>query len=404
MIKGLMGSVGVRFLAIPISFAINVVLARSLDIIEFGIYSYIIATVSLFMMPAFTGWSTYLIKITRRTTSLLAERRNLVLGTLVICGISSILCSLFLMFTTDYSAPLYVFVFLLSFLFPLTINLSSVLRSNGYKSIGQVPDSLVKPFVFLILITLLGFFSNINVGTVVFFQLVSIIIALLFCCILIRLKIYGWAQALTVSKNRFLEITRSGFPFLSIAIVTSINNNLPMIYIGNLSNIESVALYKIASQASSVVNVFLAGVLAWTAPFISEAELKGRFIIKRLITITLVSLLVTIFVSVALYVFSAEIITMFYTIKYIVAVSALKLLVINEIVLCGFLIMHQFLVMRFTLKYSIAGVIASIITNLALAPILIPEYGAEGAAMAVLASSVVWFLVSYFMIYKVIND
>ena len=343
MLSGIFGSLGVRVLAIPISFALGVLLARSLGVDSFGRYSYLISCISLFMMPIFTGWSNFIIKKITDKKSDTNFISHMVKYTFYINIIFSLLVLGFVCISVDIAIIDACLVFLISLFFCQVVNIGSIIRALGWKVVGQIPDSLIKPFLFLVFTSVMFIFNLSNISFVLLAHFLSLFLSLIFALFLLT-RLRGVHSFISENNNvRFSNIVIMALPFLTISVLNSANTNLPAVFLGIISENQGVASYKVAQQMSSLANICLAGVLAWTAPILNNNATGNTEIKSIILKTTGLSLLPTTVIVLIFYFFSEEILTLVYGIDYAVATEPLVILALNEFVLCLFLVCQQLL-------------------------------------------------------------
>lgn len=215
----------------------------------------------------------------------------------------------------------------------------------------------------------------------------TVISAVLF--FVVNLSITRGYFSFTFSKKRMLELLQFGVPLVPYGITVYLIQNSARYFLSYFSSLEEVGLYSLAFQITSVLSVFFIGTgLAW-GPLIystyKEANIKAVY-----------SKLTDYFVSLALFLvtglslFSREILMVFATSQYSRAYVVIPFLALYfTFFYIGLRMSFGINIARKTFHFTWISVLTAAL-NIGLNFLLVPPYGMIGAAIAALASSIVW--------------
>jgi O-antigen/teichoic acid export membrane protein len=385
ILKSLTGSLSVKVLGMIGAFGLGVVLTRMLGLEQYGLYSYIISIISLFAIPSYTGWTNSLIKSINDNV---LKKKHIICYTFGLNLVIALAALIFVNFSITKLNFTYLEILLLAFLFAIPANFGGVLRSSGFKILGQLPDVLIKPYLFLFLLFILYFLKDdISVSNVLYTQAVCLFLISIILLFIIQNKV-----SLKVSISNNSKIIKIAIPFMLVGFANSINSNLPVILTGNFSTIDDVGLLRVAQQNTAIINISLSAVLAWLAPDIDINKTEKKVLKNKIYLGMLFSLIPALILAVILITFSEDILLLLFGESFVEASSLITILSINEIILCLFLIFQLFLNMSGYQKYCLYTLLKVITLNIICCFILIPLYGSIGAALASLISNIVWML------------
>ncbi len=398
LLRGSLGSAGIKAIYFLVQFSVGVILARVLGPKALGIYAFIMALVHLFVVLSQFGFPAFLVRsiAVNRSSGNYAELKGLILGAGQIVLILSLLLS-FMAFlwlvrpgqtTNDiYASALIVALLLLPFL-SLTATFSGATRGLGNVIISQLPESIIRPTIFLILLLLivrLG--ATLEAKEALMTYACSALIAMASSMILLRhcLSREIWL-ATPIIKHR--EWMRQSFPFLLLAGAQVLNHHIDVLMLGVMTAQEQVGLYRVAIQVADGLGITLFAISVVIAPQLARLHALSDWsrIQKVLVYSHRGGALVMLPLGVTLAVLSIPFLTFIFGEKYSTASGALEILVLGKIAYAtvGFV----GLALSMLGRAGVAAVITflTVIINVTLNALLIPRYGIEGAAMATVIS------------------
>jgi len=191
-------------------------------------------------------------------------------------------------------------------------------------------------------------------------------------------------------------------PFTGLALIGVANAELATVALGRLSSLESVAIFKIASQGVLLITMLLSAANGIAAPNISRNFKEGDMeaVQDMLTKSVLFTSAVAIPMTVLLMLFGEEILTLVFGLEYAKAAVPLRILLIGQLVniLCGSV--GLVLNMSGHVKVSFRVLSYSLTINIFLMYYLVPIYHEIGAAISVSASVILWNAI---LLYKVVR-
>lgn len=209
----------------------------------------------------------------------------------------------------------------------------------------------------------------------------------------------GWSFSLTPLK----QVTDSCFPLWISSLVALIIQQLSILVLSNYAELADIAIYSIAAKIAVLMSFVLFAFNAILAPKFAALYATKQFIsLKNLAKqANKILLLIAISISLFLYIISNELMTLFGE-EYMRGTLWLRILILGQLINVGtgsvvnLLIMtgHEKLHRNLTLLVALITVI--------LVSLLIPKYGAIGAAIATAVAMSIQNLLSYYFAHKLI--
>ncbi|HMK33771.1 MAG TPA: flippase [Desulfomonilaceae bacterium] len=230
-----------------------------------------------------------------------------------------------------------------------------------------------------------------------FAVLVSRILALLMLFSFYRklLGMPGWRFKPEIWRTLWKEAPT----FTSIAIFSTIHLSLDQIMLSKLQTIESVGIYSAADRLLSICKTVPVAFASALLPFFSQRMATGFQGLRRITEDSLRYLSLVLFpVVVGTVVLGDSIITMMYGATFVAAGPVLRLHIVSLIPFSAVFVLAQVLIatdnQRTDLKINMVAALVNFVLNF----VLIPPYGAMGAAVATLLSILVFHTLQYLYI------
>ena len=376
---------------------------------EFGFYSILIAFVNLAATILTLGFPMLVVRETANCIVLKkwgllqglisTTHKFLFLSFTVIFSVT-LLCVY--LFSIDFGVSIYSLIatLLLALITACNLLRSSFLRGLNRVIISDIPDFIIKPFFFMLLI-LIDFisFSRFDAQRVFNLQIVASMSALLLGLYFLRSrlprKIFNAS-----SKNFNRKWLFQALPFLAIAVVGLLDNQVSLYQIGYLSGSEQAGLYQAANQ---FVGLIILGLFAVNIPlqpeFASAWTAHNREKAQELVTnAARISTILAFIGSLVLLAFAENLLGLLSE-RYTESAFALRILVLGQMCNamagpCGIVLAmsgHQIIVM--------VTVLSALIFKLILGLILIPFYGIIGAAIASSIGVLSWNLILVYFVH-----
>lgn len=397
LMRGSIGNFGLKIVATLFGFASSIMLARNLDLNEFGLFAYIIALISFLSLPATAGVPSLIIRETSKAISDddwgkvrgLWRWGWLVIGlfSLLIIVLASIIASLFSHYFKSSDLEVFYLALLLIPLFALGGMRSGVLRGLHHVVLGEVPDMLLRPvlfFFFLLLIVYVSVNLQLSPLVAVSLQFVALLISFVAGTVILWMVIPEQLKRKPKPVYETKRWIRALVPLAMISGMVPLLQYTDILMLGVLESVDQVALYRVALSISLMVSFGLQSVSAAMAPHLARLYHHGD--LDRLQHIVFQSTKVVIafsfFVVAFLVVFGDDLLGFFYGSKFVAAYTPLAILVVGQFVksLTGAAAMLLNMTGNENSTASILG--KSVVINIVLNLTLIPIWGMNGAAIA----------------------
>lgn len=405
--RGGVGVLALRILGIVFSLLISMVLARFLGVEEYGTYSYVLATVTLLVIPAQFGLSTLIVRETSYNDSL--KRWPYILGVwhwstkivLLTTVLLTILAVLVVYVLDDYRRE----SFLIGFLLIPVIALSSLRAAalQGLRSVvySQFPENFVKPLFFLLFISILSLRSiEASARTVLLLQLFATVIAFFVGAIILNTLRPKETKQKIKPIYESKKWRKAILPMALADGVGVINMQADIIMLGLLTTSVQVGYYAIAATGAALIMTGINVLVVVTTPYITRfSQLGERNRLRKLVTnVSRIGFLISlpIFLS---YVFFGELfIACFYGEEFIRSYLPLIILSVAYLFKSSFGLEARILNMLGHEKDNLVGAVLVTLSNLILNFLLIKRYGATGAALATAISIVLQNILYWIMV------
>lgn len=264
---------------------ITVLLARALGPAQFGAYAFAFSTASLLTLPLLQGLPVLVVREVSRaaqddraavSANLLAFANRLT--AIVAMLLALVLLILLLTFPgrSELGQPLLLAVALaLPLVMVATLVRGSVLRAHGAAVLGQVPDMVVRPLGFLLLVGALWWLPVDSAVKAMSLHLVgavaSLIVAWWLACGLAEP-----AAGVGSPERRVGQWTMALLPLSTVAGMQLINSQVDLVLLGFLGSPEDVGVYRVATTLALQVSFVLTVVNAVAAPKFARLYREGR--------------------------------------------------------------------------------------------------------------------------------
>ncbi|OJH06710.1 MAG: hypothetical protein AOY29_05935 [Alcanivorax borkumensis] len=405
LVRGVLGVGGLKLLSMPLTLGASVLLARGLGPEGYGQYVFVLSLITMLALPVGPGIGQL---ITREVAKYqYSEQWSFFRGVLRRSNQWVVLAAtLFLVVVVSAASwnakwevnDRWALLLIASFLVPL-LGLNTV-RSNTLQGLrhvvlAQLPDLLLRPATHLVVAAMLMFSGLLNPATALGAQIAGTGVAFLVGALFLQLKIPGQVR-LSAPKYRTAEWGKAIMPFTLLAAVGTLNSQIGILFLGWLGRPEDVAALQIGMSGSALVVFVLALINLVISPHIIKARQEGDK--NKLQMLSRYSSRAALFgalpIGLPLIFVGDAIVHYLYGDEYInSAVLPLAILTAGQLfnVACGSV--GQFLTMSGYEKDTLLGQVVALMASVALAVILIPDFGAVGAASAVTAGLVIWNLV-----------
>lgn len=413
LIRDGLGSILLRICFIFLSFIISIVLARYLKSDGYGIYSYILAIISVLAIPAEFGLPALVIRETSK--NLVTRNFDLIKGiwhwssriALSMTGLILIVAILgnqiwFINYSDNYK---------LTFLWGLPLipliafsNLkNAALKGLNKVVLGQLGDNLIRPGIFLALVlsTFFIFSNELSPNLIIGLQSISVGFSYLVGTFLLNYyKPFELKFSKSIQESK--KWLSSAFTLAMVNGISLFNKWINVIILGLFTNSSNVGIYNVAIQISILASSGLQAVNLVVAPQFASLFIRGDHDrLQELTTISarvvlVINLLITIF-----FIFFGRLFLHFiYGPEYEVGYSPMIILLIGQFFNSATGSVAFLLNMTDNEKFTIRGTFVAVGINIILSFILSPKFGINGAAIASATSIAISNIILWWLVYK----
>lgn len=413
LLQGLAGTAFLKVINIFLALVSSILLARVLGPENYGIYSFAISIITLLSLPTNAGLPTLIVRET--TKYQLQGNWGLFRGLLALANVFVISFSIFIAIASAIIAwwvwgdeqSLKYITFLWALLLLPFIAFAKLRSSTllGLRKVirAQLPEELVQPMVMIVLLLLCVFLgSELTPFKVVQYNIFAAFIAFFVGALLLKWTIPKQVKVAN-KEYRVKAWVSSLIPLSLIVGVQAINKQVGIVTLGMFGSATDVALYKIASTAVGLSTIGLMITNPVLGPYITRLakQNKREQLQKIFIVSARVSFLITVLILSVFVFFGERILSLLFGDEYIGANPALLILCIGQLgnVLVGSvgLILKQLSFEKLVLR----SVTFSMIVNVMLCYLLVPTYGANGAAVAMTVSFLLWNAANWWQLFNV---
>lgn len=412
LVSGGLGVGGLRLLSLILNLALSILLARVLGPDGYGQYAFILSVVMVLSIPVNQGLGQLLTREVARQHH--GREWGLIRG--IVCwahGWVGVGCGLLWLVMVPLAITLadwrsggsWALVLVGLALLPLlglnTVR-QAVLRGLGYVVVAQLPDMLVRPGFHLLLASALLFAGILTPVTALGAAVVAAGLAFVAGTRLLAGRRPPEAR-LVPAAYRSREWARSWVPLTLLAGGTLLNNQVGILLLGWLGTDAQVGALRVADNGAQMVAASLMIINLVIAPHFIHAHRDGNQ--SRMQKLSRYSaraaFLGALAVAAPLLLFAAPVIEAVVGSAYVdLAAGPLAILLVGQLFNVAFGSVGLFLIMTGHERDSLIGQLVGLVVNVALALVLIPSLGAEGAAWASALGLVCWNVILAFMVWK----
>lgn len=399
------GSVVLKLAATGTAFATSIVLARSLGPSGYGLFTFVMACITLLALPARSGIATLVIRETAKGMSSGDWHRvkgmwRWSAGLSLRISMVIVLCVfVFVILDREHAdSPFRNSLAVGIALVPLIVmieNRSAAIRGLGFPIVGLSSELLIRPgtFLFLVLIVTTGYGVT-DVPTLIFLQILATSVAAAFSVAALRKLQPESVRRCDGALVKDREWLRSVIPLSVIVGAQLINTQADILLLGILAGDAETGLYRVSVQGATVVAFGLVAIGAVTMPTFAALFAKNDLVgMQGLATKSARVMLALSIPPFLLYLIAGEdLIEFVFGAEYLNAVAPLLILSLGQVFNAGFGTVGPILNMvgkeRETAKWISIAASLNIVLNV----LMIPRFGATGAAIATFVSLLLWNL------------
>lgn len=411
------GSVAVKVVAVALSLAMTIVLARVLGPSGYGVYSFVFALIALLSAPAQLGFPPLLVRETARAQveNAWGRMRALWRWTTTMSILSSLLiivivsASVFTVSTRlgpTLSSTLLAGAIVIPFL-ALANARSAALRGLRHVLIGQIPDSVLRPALLIVLVGVLAVLSPqpVRPEAAMSLHATACAIAFLFAHLVLQRIAPVQVKVKPPLEYDLHSWIRASIPLALIEGFQLINSNTDIVILGLFRTSDEVGIYRVASSGCLAVGFGLAAVKLVVAPYIARIyRQQDHRRLKQLVAwSSWGALLFAIPIFATFLLFGETILRVLVGNDFVSAATPLAILSAGQLINAAFGCVGVLLSMTGHERDTLRGFSWSVLANIILNFILVPTYGSVGAACATMISVITWNLVLAHFAYRRLN-
>lgn len=403
----LFGTASMQIIGKGLTILVTISLANILTKEIYGEVAYIQSLVTILMLPLVSGMPTLLVRevaIYQSTESYDKVKEVINFSRCFSLAFSLVLITFLSIFWSMGKFPLEWLLLL-----PIIVLCRGVLSQQGAIFNGhnmpiyaQVPAMIIYPVLTLINIVFCYYFLEIK-DTLDYLAVVSLASVL-------SVATSVWLYQKKLKKNCESKLRRSKIkhwlfmlvPLSLIGFTTVFNTEISILFLGNLSSDEDVAVFKVASQFTLAIAIGLSAVNTVIKPKIAKYYTEGDFdalseILKKSAQ---VSMLVSLPVVFVLFVFGRPLINFIFGSHYSESYELLIVLIVGQLFNTFMGSVGTLLNMSLNEDKVLIILLFSLIVNIVLLYFLVPVFGAQGAAYSTTCSVVMWNILMTVTSYK----
>jgi O-antigen/teichoic acid export membrane protein len=413
--KAIAGTFSIRVLNIGLAYAVSLILTHLLGADGYGSFVFALTLIGFLQIPSLLGTTSL---ITREVAIYKTQEKwGLAKGIvrwadLNVLGLSLGLSLITGLIIWQFHGQLKVnnisIILISLILLPISNCLKireSQLHAIGHIIKGQLPDVIIRPILLIVAFTIFYFLFreefNPTWAMVIYVAATAICLVVMILTV-VRVIPSQIKEAKPEYNRRFWF--QEALPMLLINSMYLINNETDTLMLGVLSSSTAVGIYSIANRGASLMNFILSVFNVSIAPTIASLYAAGdkqrlQKLVKQSANLVFLSSLP---IALLLIIFSKWFLGMFGA-EFIQGQAVLSILCLGKLINASTGAVALLLNMTGYQKYTFMGVAVSAILNVILNAAFIPQWGAEGAAIATAISTVIWNILLVIFVQKRLN-
>lgn len=416
LMRGGMMSIAIQVFGLGFSLLTAIVLARVLGPEQYGVYSYVLAIVSILAIPAMFGLPTLIVRETAKSEVKgewgkvrgLWFWSNSVTASLSL--IIAIITATLLWLNRDSFTQIQFLTFAWGIAF-IPLSALAALRGASLRGLrkviqGQLPEQIVKPVLFIIMLAVVSVtgIKQLTAESAMMFNALSAGVAFIFgAWMLFRVK----PKQLNTAKKEFERKAwvTSVVPLAMVAGLDILIHQTDIVMLGLLGTSEEVGIYRVAIQGATLITIGTAMVGMVVNPYFSRLYNQNEMEkFKKLTTYSARAAFIVVLPIAIVFIFAGEwLVTLVFGQSYSAAALPLVILTVGQLIHVAVGLGGPLLNMCGYEKATLYAQIAAVITNITLNYTLIPIYGINGAAYATFIAILVRKIAIWYMVYRYLN-
>jgi O-antigen/teichoic acid export membrane protein len=405
--KGLSATLAIKLTTLGLSFVTLIVLSRLLGPEGYGEYAYVMATVAILTPLAAAGMHSIIVRevAAGRARGDSGRMKGAVAFALVVGMVALIIvalaCWLFEVAAATWwpaaSAGDHLLLALTLLLLANLAGLCSAIQ-QGLKRIvaAQIPFAIVQPLatVLLLLLAWWAWHTSIDARDAILIAALAGAVAL---SIAVALTRHAWREAKPSKSSGFQFDTRrwatAGFSLSLLGLLSAANMQADIVLLRWLAGTEATGIFHVATRNANLLTLLLGALVVPLGPLVAEFHAKGDHAALQRAVRQSIRLVFVLTLPAALgMIVAGDLYLSLFGAGFADARAALAILALAQLVNVGAGPVQMLLVMTGHPSRIIPAMSWSLLANVVLNAVLIPRFGATGAACATAFSIVLWNL------------
>jgi O-antigen/teichoic acid export membrane protein len=399
---------------ILLAFITSIILARALSPSGYGAYAFVFSIISLLTLPVSAGLPDLLV---RQVADYHHDNKmGLMAGLIkrshqVVCWISILVMLILIVvsynitdWTLDDKWMLLIAASPLIFITGIKGLRTGILQGLHKFKASQIPETVVRPFVFLVSLCILLMAESLNILSALLAQVLAVTISLVVGIWLLNKNLPQKLLSFTPEyENK--NWLKSLIPFVQMSFVGTFNAQIVTLFLGLVTTDADVGVYRVASLVSGTLSIVYSVTSMALMPKIVMCY-KNKDIEKLQYLLTFgakVSFFSSLAMGSILILVGKELLLILFGSAYQAAYTAMVCMAVGQIVNAGLGLSGQLLNMTGNEKYTLKSQVLGLISITAFSAFLIPSYGATGGAIATAAGLILWNLFLYVKAWQVVK-
>ena len=406
LFKSGVGALSVRCLSVLLTLLVTALLARLLGAEGYGIYSYVLALVTIVSIPAQFGLPSLVVRETAKAevgqdwAGMKGVWRWANAVALLLSLLSATIAFIVAQTMSEQIPPEKLSTFGFGILLvPLAalVNLRGA-ALNGLRKVvlGALPDQVIRPVVMLLaigLILLIFPLHKLNSTEAMALMALAALVALSASAwFLARVKPKQIAHPGLVTSYQHMVWAKASMVLGFVAAMQIINTKVDLIILGWFVSASEIGIYSVVVQTALVVAFGLKTANMVVAPYFARLYAQGDIIaLQSLVTLSARVILVITIPVVLIIAFAGELILgLAFGSDYKAGATSLAILAVGQLVNAMMGSVGFLLNMTGHERDLAIGVGIAALCNIVLNLMLVPNFGLEGAASATACSMILW--------------
>lgn len=401
LLRGAAGSFALNIMNTGATFLATVLVARTLGVSGYGIFAFVVALGMLLAVPAVLGFDRLTIRdvAAHGARAAWGSMRGLVISANLIVLANATLLTVIVglgAFLTSSDAAMRNGLLLGL----LAVPAMAIGRVDQGALIGlhrvviaQIPDLAIRPMLFLALVLGAAWLlpRSLDSSFAIGLYVVSVLVGTGVTLVILR---RSWPRSASSFSAEY-QIKPWMRDSLSLALlggVMIVNAQSGTVMLGFLRGSDDAGLFSVAARGAALIAFGLGAVNAALQPAVSRMWATGQVDeLQHLITVSARTALVfSVPVTAVFVLFASDILTLAFGPGYAAAGPSLALLSVAQLINAAIGSVGTLLIMTGHQRDAAVGIAIGAVLNIVLGLVLIPPFGALGAAIAAAVSIVTW--------------